>query len=732
MTIAHLRRFTQNVLESDNVVPVVLEFQQPPVAVYKRFNPQADETQYQAELSKSHREFIERLASLGMEIQMGQSAVVEASPQGANHVNVPHDFTYVFNGVGVLMPGRFVATVAGMAEVRAISLNRERVYIQLDKSVPFSGGPQVWQRSDAAGRAIKGEGVTVAVIDTGIDWTHPGFGGFKDVPNEKVVHAASYTGEYPLDNFGHGSHVAGIIAGDADYKGTPRGDAMLNGLAPKARLMGYKVLTAAGSGSATNIILAMEDAVKRGAHVINLSLGDMFGDPYSPESSAANNAMKAGVVVCVAAGNSGPTRDSIGAPGAAHDVITVGASTDDGVTALMAEVEIEGAGQHEIEMRLMDGSVPLPSPAVEVAFVSCGMGLKPKDFPKQVKGRIALIQRGEITFLEKALNAEKAGALAAVIYNNREGNFFGTLGEEAKMPTIPVVAISMENGDILLKAVGEKNQSKAKLKLRPDEVPQPYQLAEFSSRGPNNDGWIKPEITAPGVNINSSTITQAPMPGGGMPDPSGYISASGTSMATPHVAGAAALLRQAHPDWTSQQIKAALVNTARFMEGQGDVMDQGNGAMDLVRALDCKAILVTASDPASPTCSFGRVAHEGAVKKVSQALTIQNLVAGGEAAPLSLHVAMLGGLPQGLTAELSVTSVDHGASFDLSMTADGAVLKDGVYCGFVVAEAAWGTLRLPFYYEAAKEPRVAPPDPQQNQQPVVPIERRRLRGMACS
>jgi len=162
-----------------------------------------------------------------------------------------------------------------------------------------------------------------SVIDTGIDWTHPEFGGFAEAPNEKVIHAASLTGEHPLDNYGHGTHVAAIIAGDAEYKATPRGDAQLNGVAPKAKLMGYKVLTAAGSGSATNIILAMEDAAKRGAQVMNLSLGDSFGDPYSPESSAANNAMLAGCVMCIAAGNAGPEQSSVGAPGSAHHVITI-------------------------------------------------------------------------------------------------------------------------------------------------------------------------------------------------------------------------------------------------------------------------------------------------------------------------------------------------------------------------------------------------------------------------
>lgn len=321
--LAPLRRFTPDLLASDNLVPVVLEFEQPPVAVFKRFNPQEDADRYQTQLAEAHQAFLKHLESLGLEVQLGSSDVVVAGPNGNVTERMPHDFTVVFNGVGVLMPGRMVAQVAAMTGVRAVTHNHERVYLNLDKSVPFTGAPQVWDRADAAGRAIKGEGVTVAIIDTGVDWTHPEFGGFAQAPNEKVVYAASLTGEHPLDNYGHGTHVAAIIAGDAEYKGTPRGDAQFNGMAPKAKLMAYKVLTAAGSGSATNIILAMEDAAKRGAQVMNLSLGDSYGDPFSPESSAANNAMLAGCIMAIAAGNSGPEVGSVGAPGAAHHVITI-------------------------------------------------------------------------------------------------------------------------------------------------------------------------------------------------------------------------------------------------------------------------------------------------------------------------------------------------------------------------------------------------------------------------
>jgi minor extracellular serine protease Vpr len=708
-----LCRVPAHVLASEQVVPVVLEFVQPPVAVYQRMNPTADAGAYAATLTAAHREFVEKVASLGVKVQVGSSSVVVAGPDGDTVMSVPQDFTHVFNGIGVLIPGQSVAQIQGMGGLRAISLNEERVYLNVNKSIPFTGAPQVWERLDASGRRERGEGVVVAIIDTGIDWTHPAFGGFAKAPNEKVVYAVSYTGEPPIDNFGHGTHVAGIIAGDGDYKGTPRGDSQMTGMAPKAKLMGYKVLSASGSGSATNIVMAMEDAVKRGAQVMNLSLGDSVGDPNSPECSSANNAMLAGVIVCIAAGNSGPDASTVGAPGAAHHVITVGASTDDGVTALMAQLVDAAGTTRNLEMRLLENSPALPNPSLELAYVACGLGAGAGDFPSQVSGKIALVQRGNIAFRDKALNAQKAGAVACVIYNNNDGNFFGSLGTDQAMPTIAVVSISKADGELLVAGI-DNGVSRAKLRLNAQAVPQPSHLAEFSSRGPNKDGWIKPELTAPGVNVWSTTILQAGVPGGGMPDASGYISASGTSMATPHVAGASALLRQAHPNWTSMQVKAALANTAQWMDGQGTVMDQGNGAMALLKAIDARAILVTAADPFGPTFSFGTVVNAGKVHQSTQALTIIPLVNPPDPGEFRLSVE-LAGHPDGLKGEL----IPSGNSFELTLTADGTVLKDGAYYGWAIAEAGWGALRLPFYYEAARQPQAVPPEaPELMREPI--------------
>ncbi|HWI66647.1 MAG TPA: hypothetical protein VNT75_32950 [Symbiobacteriaceae bacterium] len=166
--MAALCRFSPDVLATESVVPVVLEFEQPPVAVYKRFNPQEDADRYQAQLAQAHQAFLGHLESVGLEVQLGASQVLISGPAGTTHTEtMPHDFTVVFNGMGVLMPGRMVAEVAKLAGVRAVTHNQERVYLNLDKSVPFSGAPQIWDRADAAGRALKGEGVVVAVIDTG-------------------------------------------------------------------------------------------------------------------------------------------------------------------------------------------------------------------------------------------------------------------------------------------------------------------------------------------------------------------------------------------------------------------------------------------------------------------------------------------------------------------------------------------------------------------------------------
>lgn len=168
MGMSPLCRVPAHVLASEQVVPVVLEFVQPPVAVYKVMNPNADAGAYEQTLAAAHREFLDKMVALGVQIHVGTSTVVVAGTGGETVMTVPQDFTHVFNGIGVLIPGQAVAQIQTMTDIRTITLNEERVYLRANQSIPFTGAPQVWERLDASGRKERGEGVVVAVIDTGI------------------------------------------------------------------------------------------------------------------------------------------------------------------------------------------------------------------------------------------------------------------------------------------------------------------------------------------------------------------------------------------------------------------------------------------------------------------------------------------------------------------------------------------------------------------------------------
>ena len=182
-----------------------------------------------------------------------------------------------------------------------------------------------------------------------------------------------------------------------------------------------------------------------------------------------------------------------------------------------------------------------------------------------------------------------------------------------------------------------------------------------------------------------------------MADPSGYTVASGTSMATPHAAGAAALLRQLRPEWSPLQIKAALVNTAHWMPGQGGALEQGNGRLDLPAAAAAPALLVCDGEPLQPTLSFGAMAHGGQLACLVRALRLRDLSGSGGRYRLRVHLAKRA---RGLSVAISrrqITLDRHcGADLELTVTVDGRTLADGNYYGFVVATGKDATLRLPF------------------------------------
>ncbi len=460
------------------------------------------------------------------------------------------EYDTIFNGVAVKGTARELEKIARLDTV----VNQYPVHTY--KALFEKSDPQTTEKiRKTANLPFTGKGVKVGVIDTGIDYHHPDLqanykGGFDLVDFDDDPMETE--GEGATD---HGTHVAGIIAADGKMKG----------IAPDADIYAYRALGPGGAGSSVQVIAAIEEAVKDGMDVINLSLGNDVNGPDWPTSKAVNKAIELGVVVVVAAGNSGPDTWTVGSPATSPDAITVGAS------ARPSEASVLTVPGEDRQISLL----PLQNSAAwnlgkKFPLMDGGNGEAPLSM---ATGKIVLMERGVVPFSKKALKAYRRGAKALIIYNNEKGAFQGSL-EGLKLP-IPVVSITKEEGEWLKRKAIEENQW---VETRQEKVDQ--SLAPFSSRGPVTTSWaIKPDILAPGVDIFSTV-------------PGGYKALSGTSMASPHVAGVAALIKEAHPDWTPAEIKTSLMSTADLIKNKQDEpyvpTEQGAGYIDPEEAIHPK------------------------------------------------------------------------------------------------------------------------------------------------
>ncbi|UOR11255.1 S8 family serine peptidase [Halobacillus amylolyticus] len=402
--------------------------------------------------------------------------------------------------------------------------------------------------------SFTGEGVKVGVIDTGVDYTHPDLtanyrGGFDVVDFDQD----------PMETMGqlgatmHGTHVSGIIAADGEMKG----------VAPDAELYVYRALGPGGSGSSVQVIAAIEQAVEEGMDVINLSLGNTVNGPDWPTTKAVNKAVELGTTVVVAAGNSGPASWTVGSPGTSQKAITVGAASLPGTQPVLT---LPGQDR-KVGVQLLQGSVPWTF-TKKYPLIDGGTG---ENGVPPASGKIVVMKRGVVPFGVKTRLAYEQGAVGVIIYNNEEGQFQGMMN--GKEIPIPVATVSKEDGEWLLEHGVEENQW-----LETTMKQMDHGIAPFSSRGPVTTNWtVKPDILAPGVQIISTV-------------PGGYQPLQGTSMAAPHVAGVAALIKEAHPDWTPAQIKHSLMTTADLLiqkKGQPyPPTAQGAGYIDTEAAIN--------------------------------------------------------------------------------------------------------------------------------------------------
>jgi len=522
-------------------------------------------------------------------------------------------------------------------------------------SVKFIGG----EKLHALG--IKGQGVRVGIIDTGIDYTHAMLGGtgsaadYKKVdpnlpseffPNHKVVGGYDFVGTTydaaspnpylripkpdanPLDESGHGSHVAGTVAGLGD------GLESYTGVAPEAQLYALKVFGKEGSTDDAIVIAALEFAADPDSNietqnpldVVNLSLGSPFGNPKLLYREAIANLNHLGTVVVASAGNSGNISYITGSPAVSDEALSVAASIDNMDHNWHFDASsFKLSDDNEIIAEMAEATFSKPLNTIsnlsgKLVYVGKAK-LITEEQAQLLKGNIALIDRGEVTFATKISNAFKAGAIAAVVINNVEGNPF-TMGGESEKIDIPAIMIGLTPGKTIRKAVQAGTIVIANLKSdkktsKPEIIDT---LTDFSSRGPRSeDSIIKPEISAPGSNIISAKM------GGG----NEVVAMSGTSMAAPHMAGVIALLKQTHPQLTAQELKSLAMLTAKSInDAKGVVYPialQGAGRVQVDAANNSSFTLVPAA------LSLGR--NEVMVgKTLSKTLKIKNL----ESTPLEL------------------------------------------------------------------------------------------------
>ncbi|RMW33382.1 MAG: peptidase S8 [Nitrosopumilus sp.] len=464
-------------------------------------------------------------------------------------------FLVIFSFIVVILMG-FILTQAMYSE------NQINTY--LERSVPFVGTdiPRI--------DGIDGTGIKIAIIDTGVDFNHPDLFGWG--PDGKVVGGYNFIQEDqpPMDNNGHGTQVAGVIAAD--------GQAV--GVAPKAKILAYKVSEDGEGVSSDLIIRAIEKAIEDDANIINISLG--VNKTNTKIERAVNQALEKEIFVVAAAGNDGPGLGTIGSPGQNFGSVTVGATYNNLTSSLIATLEVNDKPYTVIPMA--GNKKTEDSVSGKLVFGGYGKADELKDL--DVKDAILIVERGSdvegelLYFSIKETNAANAGAKAMIVYNNIPGIFFGELIHEFiepdYSPRIPVVSIDREEG---LEIVESINGGQATLNL----FFNPDYLAHFSSRGPVSPFYIKPEIVAPGAYINTTQSN------------AGYNFTSGTSYAAPHVSGAAALLLQKNPELHHHEIKSLLLTTVEPVSdaygNEFSIQETGAGRLNIAKAFDAKLII---------------------------------------------------------------------------------------------------------------------------------------------
>lgn len=611
----------------DERVRIVIELEDAPLLDSHKVSQYASVTDF---LDSNAAQSTER------KLERARKAVKSQLATKLDDVEVRYEYTTVFNGLSVEADYADLETIQDLPGVKDAYVSQVYQLIEpvnetkLADSVPAIGG-DISQET-----GYTGKGMVVAILDTGLDTSHEAFQNAvnepkynKDAISEKITNNSLHAGEISVDSVyksskipfaydysepdtnvaggnSHGTHVAGIVGANGGK---------VTGVAPDAQLMILKIFGDDGSGAYdSDILAALDDAVMLGVDAINMSLGMTAGFSQAAETKMQQvyqRVKNAGISLMCAAGNeysssyksasgtdlplaSNPDNGAVASPSTYDAALSVASMNNVKATApylLVGDRKIRYSDPAETAAK------QIASLGGTYAYVDCGVGATTDFTGKSLTGKVALIQRagkeaGEIlSFAQKEKNAKAAGAKAVIIYDNVEGD----LVNMATDGSIPAVFISKADGEAML-AASDKHVSFSKSYLAQFQDAYSGKMSDFSSWGVTPDLKLKPEITAPGGDIYST------LPGGL------YGSMSGTSMASPHMAGAAAVMGQyitEEPDGTNLTLSQRtalsnqlLMSTAVPVKNESGLpyspRKQGAGLVQLGRATKAKAYLSSA------------------------------------------------------------------------------------------------------------------------------------------
>jgi hypothetical protein len=541
----------------------------------------------------------------------------------------------------VVMNSLIVKTNASAAELAAIpGVWRVwpvfRTHAELDRAVKLLGVSKAWDAAGGADRA--GAGIKIGIVDSGLDLQHAGFRaeamtaprGYPRASNEavlpllngKVIVYRNYEGlagyaESPEDRSGHGTGVAMAAAGMKAR--SPYGE--IQGVAPGAWLGVYKIFAGAdGKYSDTAMVTkALDDAVADGMDVVNLSVGVLpqLRAEVDPMRPALERMAALGVMVVKSNGNSGPARMSGSSPAIGLAGLTVGAAYADRL--LLPGIRVNGGEA----MEAVPGDGPAPAEGVTAGIVDAagidGTGLACKEMAAgALAGKVVLIASGGCGFETKLEAAQRAGAVAAVIYAPAQSP--DPTGMIVGQATLPAVMVGNQDGVRVKAILAEKADSTVEI-VFDDRMPiivDSEGVLEYSARGPGADGGIRPDLVAVGEEL--VTAAQKGNPTGELYHPSGYTIGYGTSFAAALVTGGYAVLKAGRPGLSMGEYRSLLMNNTQALsdgeERAGPVQTVGAGRMDVAAALAGPLVL----EPTSLGFGFG-----GERADMSRVLRLQNV-----------------------------------------------------------------------------------------------------------